>query len=99
MHHRPLRAALAVVLVALASLVVVAGGASADDYVALGDSYSSGVGTKSFFEATCKRSSYAYPRLVAANRPGTSLVFRACSGATTSSVLAEQVSSVNAGPR
>jgi lysophospholipase L1-like esterase len=95
--HRPRRIAVAAVLAVLASLGAIAGGASADDYVALGDSYSSGVGTKSFYEATCKRSTYAYPRLVAANRPSTSLVFRACSGATTSSVIAEQVSSVNAG--
>src|SRR3954453_21255272 len=70
------------------------GAAPADRYVALGDSYSSGTGTRTYTDSTCQRSVYAYPSLVAANRPNTSLVFAACSGATTSDVLNNQVSSL-----
>jgi lysophospholipase L1-like esterase len=93
MHH-PRRAALAAGFAVLA-LLLSAAAAFADNYVALGDSYSSGVGTKSFYETTCKRSEYAYPRLVARDRAGTSLSFRACSGATTSSLLAEQLGTLS----
>lgn len=93
MHH-PRTTALAVGLAVLA-LLLAAAAAIADSYVALGDSYSSGVGTKSFYESTCKRSEYAYPRLIARDRAGTSLTFRACSGATTSSLTAEQLGSLS----
>lgn len=93
MHHSR-TTALAVGLAVLA-LLLAAAGALADSYVALGDSYSSGVGTKSFYETTCKRSEYAYPRLIARDRAGTSLTFRACSGATTSSVLSEQLGALS----
>jgi lysophospholipase L1-like esterase len=93
MHH-PRTTALAVGFAVLA-LLLSAAGALADNYVALGDSYSSGVGTRTFYEATCKRSEYAYPRLIARDRAGTSLTFRACSGATTSSLLAEQTGSLS----
>jgi lysophospholipase L1-like esterase len=80
---------------AVLALLLTAASAIADNYVALGDSYSSGVGTREFYEATCKRSVYAYPRLVAADRAGTSLTFRACSGATTSSVTSEQLGALS----
>lgn len=93
MHHSR-TTALAVCFAVLALLLATAV-AGADDYVALGDSFSSGVGTKSFYESTCKRSEYAYPRLVAAHRAGTSLTFRACSGATTGSVTGEQLGSLS----
>ena len=64
-------------------------------YVALGDSYSSGVGTGSYtLDSTCKRSVYAYPYLYTQQHAGTSLTFVACSGAKTSDVLATQVQSV-----
>lgn len=76
------------------SLTATASAAAADRYVALGDSYSSGVGTRTYTDATCKRSSYAYPSLLAAARPNTSLVFVACSGAKTGDVLTNQVSSL-----
>lgn len=80
---------------AVLALLLAAAGALADNYVALGDSYSSGVGTREFFEETCKRSYYAYPELIARERAGTSLTFRACSGATTSSVTSEQLGALN----
>lgn len=89
-HHR----ALGAVLVVLAFFGTTAAAQAADRYVALGDSYSSGVGTRSYFDSTCKRSYYAYPELVAHDRPNTSLVFVACSGAKTGDVLANQVQSL-----
>jgi lysophospholipase L1-like esterase len=94
MHHSR-TTALAVGFAVLA-LLLMAASALADDYVALGDSYSSGVGTKEFFETGCKRSMSAYPELVARDRAGTTLTFRACSGATTSSVTSEQLGALGA---
>src|SRR4051794_23431220 len=64
-------------------------------YAALGDSYSSGVGTASYtLDSTCKRSVYAYPYLWAQKHPGTALSFVACSGARTSDVLSTQIQAV-----
>lgn len=69
--------------------------ATSTGYVALGDSYSSGVGTGSYtLNSACKRSVYAYPYLYTQRHAGTSLTFVACSGAKTSDVLATQVQSV-----
>ena len=69
-------------------------------YVALGDSFSSGVGTGSYtLDAGCKRSIYAYPYLLAQKRRHTTLDFAACSGATTDDVLTKQVASVTAQTR
>jgi lysophospholipase L1-like esterase len=77
--------------------LVSTGTALADNYVALGDSYSSGTGTGSYtLSSSCLRSVYAYPYLVASQRPGTSLNFVACSGATTTDVMNNQISAVNA---
>ncbi len=58
-------------------------------YVALGDSYSSGVGAKPYSSGGggCLRSTRAYPRLL--GRTLTS--FRACAGATTRRVLRGQL--------
>lgn len=87
--------AVAAVLMAMAG----AGTASADPrpqgtYVALGDSYSSGVGTRDYsFNAPCKRGPYAYPWLVDLSLEAT-FVFRACGGATTADVIANQLNSV-----
>jgi lysophospholipase L1-like esterase len=86
-----LRVALASAVVALAAPAT----ATADRYVALGDSFSSGVGTGSYtLSSSCRRSVYAYPSLLAQQRPNTSLAFVACSGATTGDVLATQVQAV-----
>lgn len=82
------------VVAALAAVLATAAAAS-DSYVALGDSYSSGVGTGSYtLDSACKHSVYAYPYLYAQTHPGTSLTFAACSGAKTSNLLATQVQSV-----
>jgi lysophospholipase L1-like esterase len=67
-------------------------------YVALGDSYSSGVGTRDYFpdSGTCFRGPKAYPQLWAdAHHPAT-FAFAACSGATTDDVNSNQVGSVSA---
>jgi len=94
------RALLAVgtLLGALAPLLTVAPAAEAagESYVALGDSYSSGVGTRSYIAdgSGCQRSTYAYPHLVAAQR-GYTLSFQACSGATVGSVTTNQLGALN----
>ncbi len=66
--------------------------AAAPAYVALGDSYSSGVGTRSYLAdgSSCYRSVYAYPSLIAA-ATGYALNFRACSGAKVSDVTSAQL--------
>jgi lysophospholipase L1-like esterase len=71
--------------------------AFADNYVALGDSYSSGTGTRDYsLDSGCQRGPYAYPALIKADRPNTNLTFVACSGAKTGDVLANQVQSLSA---
>jgi lysophospholipase L1-like esterase len=77
-----------------ALFLVFAAQAMATKYVALGDSYSSGTGTRTFFEPSCQRSVYAYPYLLHEAHPTWTFVDAACSGATTSSLLSSQVASV-----
>jgi len=77
-----------------ALFLVFAAQAMATKYVALGDSYSSGTGTRMFFEPSCQRSVYAYPYLLHEAHPTWTFVDAACSGATTSSLLSSQVASV-----
>jgi GDSL-like Lipase/Acylhydrolase family len=95
------RAARAGVLVSLLfglATVAAPAAASADQYVALGDSFSSGVGTGSYtLSSSCRRGVYAYPWLVSRQRPDTSLTFVACSGADTLDVMAGQIPSVTPG--
>ncbi|WP_405058798.1 SGNH/GDSL hydrolase family protein [Kribbella sp. NBC_01505] len=68
---------------------------AAVNYVALGDSYASGVGTRTYMadSGNCQRSTKAYPYLDAA-RLGASLKFVACSGARVADVTANQLSAV-----
>ena len=69
--------------------------ASAVHYVALGDSYSSGVGAGST-SGSCGQSPNAYaPLWGKANSPA-SFTFAACSGARTSDVISSQLSSLSA---
>lgn len=72
--------------------------AAATSYVALGDSYSSGTGTRSYISdgTACQRSVYAYPSLLAASKNLT-LNFRACSGATVADVTRTQLGALGAG--
>jgi lysophospholipase L1-like esterase len=86
------RAVCLVATLALLVGVVAPALARANAYVALGDSYSSGVGTRSYYSSSggCYRSPKAYPVLVA-SQLGASLSFTACSGAKTGDVLANQL--------
>jgi lysophospholipase L1-like esterase len=70
--------------------------AAAPVYVALGDSYASGTGTRSYISdgTSCQRSTYAYPSLIAASR-GYSLNFKACSGAKIPDVTNTQLSALS----
>ncbi|MFG2123573.1 SGNH/GDSL hydrolase family protein [Streptomyces sp. NPDC048710] len=63
------------------------------DYVALGDSYSAGVGAGSYFTSAsdCLRSGRAYPVLWAAAHAPSSFSFTACNGAGTSDVMSSQL--------
>lgn len=68
--------------------------AAAVNYVALGDSYSSGVGAGST-SGPCSQSPNAYPALWATANSPASFTFAACSGATTSDVINSQLSSLS----
>jgi lysophospholipase L1-like esterase len=69
---------------------------AAGKYVALGDSYASGLGAGSYTDDSCKRSSNAYAQLWANEHGPSAFEFVACSGAVTSDVLANQVSALSA---
>jgi len=78
------------------AVLVPAATAAAQQYVALGDSYSSGVGSRVFYEepGECYRSPDAYgPKIAAAK--GYTLNFEACSGAKTTDVNANQLSNLS----
>jgi lysophospholipase L1-like esterase len=73
---------------------VCAASASATKYVALGDSYSSGTGTRTYYDSTCQRSIYAYPYLLHNAHPTWTFVDAACSGAKTGDILNTQAASL-----
>lgn len=91
---------LALSLLSLAILVVglfvgtSAANAAGAYYVALGDSYSSGVGAGGE-TGSCSRSPNAYPQLWANNNAPASFQFVACSGAKTTDVSANQLSALS----
>ncbi|MER6332512.1 SGNH/GDSL hydrolase family protein [Streptomyces sp. NPDC001034] len=66
-------------------------------YVALGDSYASGVGSGSYISSSgsCDRSTKAAAYLWNAAHSPASFSFNACSGATTDDVMANQLGSLN----
>jgi lysophospholipase L1-like esterase len=74
--------------------------AAAPSYVALGDSYSSGVGTRTYISdgTSCQRSTYAYPYLLAQQK-AYALTFKACSGAKIPDVTSGQLSALSTGTR
>jgi lysophospholipase L1-like esterase len=65
-----------------------------NEYVALGDSYSSGVGTREYYDAGCKRSNFSYPVKIA-NARGYPLKHVACSGARIPDVRNNQLSALS----
>jgi lysophospholipase L1-like esterase len=85
---------------AITALLVLGGAAQAQaapgPYTALGDSYSSGVGTRTYYadSGSCYRGAKAFPVQVAA-RLGAQLTFAACSGARVPDVL-NQLGSLSA---
>lgn len=86
-------------LVTAVSAVPAADAASSVSYVALGDSYSSGLGAGSYISSSgsCDRSTNAYPEQWAGANSPASFVSVACAGATTSDVINSQVSALSAG--
>src|SRR5215218_8580377 len=91
--HMKLSRVFAVLCVVAACFVFVAP-AWATKYVSLGDSYSSGTGTRTYYDSNCQKSVYSYPYLLHNAHPSWTFVHAACSGATTTSLLSSQVSSV-----
>lgn len=67
------------------------------NYVALGDSYSSGVGAGNYSDGSCMQSSNAYPVLWAQDNAPASFANETCSGATTSDVINNQLGPLNSG--
>jgi lysophospholipase L1-like esterase len=99
------RRCLVLMFVLLAALLVMPRVAAAEvpvrsvDYVALGDSYPAGVGTRLYVPSSqgCRRSPLAYPVLWRAKHRAETFTFAACSGATTRDVLESQLASVAEG--
>ncbi|MEA2190344.1 MAG: hypothetical protein QOI73_465, partial [Solirubrobacteraceae bacterium] len=85
MRLRPRFALTAVLIAAAAALAGCGSGDGPAAYVAIGDSYSSGVGTETYTEESgaCLRSTQSYVHLL--DRRVSS--FRACAGATTGGVI------------
>jgi len=98
---RAVAASVFAVLFAGTAVLVGVGGAgvayAAGAYTALGDSYSSGVGTRQYYpdSGDCYRSPKAYPVLVA-SATGAQLTFASCSGARVADVRSKQLGSLNA---
>ncbi|MGW1840309.1 SGNH/GDSL hydrolase family protein [Streptomyces sp. NPDC002067] len=86
-------AAMALVLTGASAATAAERPLAATGYVALGDSYSAGVGAGSYDSASgsCKRSTKAYAALWAAANSPSSFDFTACSGAKTGDVLNGQL--------
>jgi lysophospholipase L1-like esterase len=82
---------------ATVACAVVATPAMAVRYVALGDSYSSGTGTRTYYDSNCQRSIYAYPYLVHNAHSAWTFVQAACSGAKTGDILNTQSASLTSG--
>jgi lysophospholipase L1-like esterase len=86
--------------VAVAVMVPTTASASSPSvhYVALGDSYSAGVGAGGTIASSgaCERSTNAYSALWAGRNAPASYVSVACSGATTADVINTQVAALNA---
>lgn len=78
------------------AVLVPAASAAAKQYVALGDSYAAGVGSRVFYSesGSCKRSPEAYAPKIASSH-GYSLNFEACSGAKTPEVNEKQLGNLN----
>lgn len=100
---RPARAMSVAVTAMLLTLTTLATAGSAHaagvNYVALGDSYASGLGAGSYTSesGSCKRSTNAYAYLWKNAHAPSSFAFVACAGARTGDVLNNQLSALNSG--
>ncbi len=94
--HRAVGVATASLIGTVTALVGASPASAAPAYTALGDSYASGVGTRTYYDdgTSCQRSPYAYP-VIDAQRLGASLTFAACSGARTYDVRDRQLGSLS----
>jgi lysophospholipase L1-like esterase len=103
LRHRLALATLTVAAVAGPALAVAAPAAAAFPqaiqpvvrYVALGDSYSSGLGAGDYSGGSCDQSARAYSALWAAAHDPASYVSQACAGATAGSVISSQLSALS----
>src|SRR5690242_4241737 len=94
---RVVSAALSALLLSLAAVLTAPPAhAAGTAYVALGDSYSAGVGAGSYLGSSgdCKRSTKSYPYLWYAAHSPSSFSFVACSGAKTGDVLSSQLAAL-----
>ncbi|GAB2692907.1 SGNH/GDSL hydrolase family protein [Thalassiella azotivora] len=82
-RQRRLAFVLAAVAAAVSLAAAPAQAAEPVDYVALGDSYSSGTGAPPYQSGSCYRSSRSYAQLWADTHAVSSFAFVACGGATT----------------
>ncbi|MFD5461246.1 SGNH/GDSL hydrolase family protein [Kitasatospora sp. NPDC127059] len=100
---RPARALSVAAIAAVLSMTTLFTASSANaagvNYVALGDSYSAGVGAGNYLSdsGSCKRSANAYASLWSNANSPSSFTFVACSGARTGDVLNSQISALNSG--
>lgn len=93
-RQKRMSVAAALAAVAAACTSVPSAHAAADnEYVALGDSYSAGNGTRDQVD-DCYRSPYGYPALLAKSA-NLSLDYQACSGATTATLLSDQLGTLS----
>lgn len=78
--------------------IVPASAATPVNYAAIGDSYTSGVGTNNYYSnsGSCDRSPQSYAALWAASHSVASFDFAACSGAKTTDVLSSQLGGLSA---
>lgn len=95
---RLLIAAVVAALTVPLALAAPAGATSSTHYVALGDSYASGLGSGSYGNSgSCYRSTLAFSQLWADAHSPAAFASVACSGATTSDVANNQLSALSAG--
>ncbi|MGW7820351.1 SGNH/GDSL hydrolase family protein [Streptomyces puniciscabiei] len=107
MRHPRTAAYSSALLLAAACLVAAPGTArpaplgAGPGYVALGDSYSAGLGAGAYLPTgtNCRRSSRAYPVLWASAHKVTAFAFAACNHARTGDVLSGQLGALGAGTR
>ncbi len=84
----------------IAMVVAASPAAGTPQYAALGDSYASGVGSRTYYadSGSCYRSPYAYAVLDAA-RVAATLTFNACSGAKAADVQNKQLTGLTSSTR